>query len=383
VGTGPPKHSVLLPTRNGASILAGCIDSVLDQPYDELELVISDNASEDETPEILARYAADPRVRLLRQDEPLNVAANWNAALAASSGERVMLLGDDDLLLPGYFEGVDALVDEHGHPDVLMYDSYLYVYPGIDGTSVSHFTKSSFEALEGLDWGELPRADRHDIVRRLFAFEFCIPMGVQLLSIARAAIGRFPDGLYKPPFPDNYAAMGLLVSAERWVIAPERLVVVGMSPKSFGHASLSAADTEVASNYLGIDPRFEGMLPGSVIFNAHWEVLLALKQDFPALSDVELDRCAYVLFQAYIWYHQRRRGALSSRELVDRLRLLDAGDWLGLPRVVLKKFELAKVRRALDVRSDSADGTLGPRLVPVQDVSNIVEFASWLRTAAA
>ena len=79
-----PRYSVLLPTRNGASLLEGTLRSVLDQPSEDFELVVSDNASDDGTAEILAEAAADPRLRVLRQPRPLGVTDNWNAALGAA-----------------------------------------------------------------------------------------------------------------------------------------------------------------------------------------------------------------------------------------------------------------------------------------------------------
>jgi len=115
-----PRYSILLPTRNGASLLEGCLGSILSQPYQDFELVVSDNASDDATPQILARHAGDPRIVLLRQEESLGVTENWNRALAASTGERIGLIGDDDVLLPGYFERADALIQRHGDPDVLL-----------------------------------------------------------------------------------------------------------------------------------------------------------------------------------------------------------------------------------------------------------------------
>ena len=121
-----PRYSVLLPTRNGASLLEGTLRSVLDQPYEDFELVVSDNASDDGTPEILADAAADPRLRVLRQPRPLGVTDNWNAALAAAGGERIVLLGDDDLMLDGYFERADELLSAHGEPDVLLYNAYAF-----------------------------------------------------------------------------------------------------------------------------------------------------------------------------------------------------------------------------------------------------------------
>src|SRR5688572_20083702 len=97
------KFSVLLPTRNGGPYLENCIHSILGQGYDDLELIISDNANTDKTPEIIAQYAADPRVKILRLEEPISVTDNWNNALFSASGDYIMMMGDDDLLLPGYF----------------------------------------------------------------------------------------------------------------------------------------------------------------------------------------------------------------------------------------------------------------------------------------
>ena len=47
------KLSIVLPTRNGGELLEGCLRSILDQDYSDMELVVSDNASDDRTPDIL------------------------------------------------------------------------------------------------------------------------------------------------------------------------------------------------------------------------------------------------------------------------------------------------------------------------------------------
>ena len=160
-----PRYSVLLPTRNGAALLEGCLRSVLDQDYEDFELVVSDNASEDETPEILARYASDPRIRLLRQERALGVTDNWNAALSASSGERITLLGDDDALLPGYFQRADALVERHGDPDVLLYNGCAFAFPGFAGSKVSSYADPFFEIKPPVPSdGELSAALRQRII---------------------------------------------------------------------------------------------------------------------------------------------------------------------------------------------------------------------------
>src|SRR5262245_11409931 len=108
-----PRFSVLLPTRNGGRFLDACVRSVLADPRDDLELVVSDNANEDETIEVIARHAADPRLLAIRLDDPVGVTENWNAALDAAAGEYLLMIGDDDLLLPGYFDRVSAALDRY------------------------------------------------------------------------------------------------------------------------------------------------------------------------------------------------------------------------------------------------------------------------------
>lgn len=102
------RFSVLLPTRNGGRYLANCVDSVLDQDYDDFELVISDNANTDETPDIIKSFSDNRHVRAIHQKKPLSVVDNWTAAYESSQGKYIIMLGDDDLLLPGYFRHMEA-----------------------------------------------------------------------------------------------------------------------------------------------------------------------------------------------------------------------------------------------------------------------------------
>jgi len=97
--------SIGIPTYNRAAGLERAVASVLGQTHRELELVISDNASTDNTPELCAQLAAnDARVRFLRQPFNRGPTANFNAVLAQLQGEHVMLLADDDTLDRSFVE---------------------------------------------------------------------------------------------------------------------------------------------------------------------------------------------------------------------------------------------------------------------------------------
>lgn len=106
------KVSIGIPVRNGARYLAETIDSVLSQTYTDFELIISDNASSDQTSEICKNYAEnDSRVRYYRNDRNIGAAKNFNRAFALSSGEYFKWLSSDDTITARFLERSVELLD--------------------------------------------------------------------------------------------------------------------------------------------------------------------------------------------------------------------------------------------------------------------------------
>lgn len=94
-----PLVSVGIPTYNRAEKLARAVESVLRQTHRNLELVISDNASADETESLCEETCArDPRVRYLRSPVNRGPTVNFNTVFGEMRGEYVMALSDDDWL---------------------------------------------------------------------------------------------------------------------------------------------------------------------------------------------------------------------------------------------------------------------------------------------
>jgi glycosyltransferase involved in cell wall biosynthesis len=106
--------SVGLATYNGARFLPDTLDSLLGQTFHEFELIISDNASDDDTQEICLDYAdRDPRISYFRNDQNLGAPANFNRAFERSSSKYFMWASDHDLWDPKFMEeGVQALNSE-------------------------------------------------------------------------------------------------------------------------------------------------------------------------------------------------------------------------------------------------------------------------------
>lgn len=112
-----PRVTIGLPVYNGERYVAQAIDSLLRQTYDDFELVISDNASDDGTEAICRSYAAqDRRIRYVRWEKNHGAAWNHNQVFRLARGEYFKWAADDDIHAPAFLEKcVDAL-DEF--PDV-------------------------------------------------------------------------------------------------------------------------------------------------------------------------------------------------------------------------------------------------------------------------
>ncbi len=100
-----PLVSIGIPVRNGAATLARAIASVQSQTIDDLEIIVSDNASPDDTAAIAeALAAADGRIRVLRQAHNLGATGNFMQVLRGARGTYFMFLGHDDWIEPTYLE---------------------------------------------------------------------------------------------------------------------------------------------------------------------------------------------------------------------------------------------------------------------------------------
>lgn len=133
--------SVAIPAYNHAAYIEACLASVCDQTYPELELVLIDDGSKDDTLEVARRFIEPRRARfrriVLERQENQGVSAASNAAIAACRGEWVHLLGSDDVLHPNKVERIQQAIAEWNcadlalvHADADMIDRYGHPIDG-------------------------------------------------------------------------------------------------------------------------------------------------------------------------------------------------------------------------------------------------------------
>ena len=130
-GPGPPGHeplvSVVLPTFNRAGLLGRAIQSVLDQTYRTLELLVVDDGSTDDTAAVVARIA-DDRLRYLSQPANRGQAAARNEGVRRARGEFVSFQDSDDVWLPDRLARLMAAFATAGPRIGVVYSDMLRVW---------------------------------------------------------------------------------------------------------------------------------------------------------------------------------------------------------------------------------------------------------------
>jgi glycosyltransferase involved in cell wall biosynthesis len=202
---GVPRVTVFIPTFNRAKLLPDAIRSVLEQTFDDLRLLISDNASEDETPEVVASFD-DSRIEYVRQPENLGLLGNQNWFLARVETEFGLILGDDDLLYPTLLERTVAELDRHAGAGVahaafdLIDEHGEVLLPGVDWTY-------------GLEHDCIESADEFMSESMRWSCRICASTAV----IRTAALP--PERMVEQDFPAIDFGLWLRIAAAGWEFA--------------------------------------------------------------------------------------------------------------------------------------------------------------------
>ena len=175
-----PRVSVIIPTYNRAEMLQRAVDSVVAQTFTDFELLIVDDCSADETPDVVAGLVnADARIRSFRHDHNRGLSATRNTGIGHAEGEYIAFLDDDDEFLPSKIESQVKALD-CADADVGM----VYVWLSHIGTN-GELVGASSRILEGYAFDEA----------LMLRFPACIGSTAMFRRSVFDAVGRFDETL--------------------------------------------------------------------------------------------------------------------------------------------------------------------------------------------
>jgi glycosyltransferase involved in cell wall biosynthesis len=145
--THSPAVTVCIPTYNRRELLAASLRSVLDQSFQDIEIIVSDNASTDDTADFV-RSLNDPRVRYDRLEENIGLFGNLSRCLHLGSGRYRVMLPDDDLMLPGNLAEKVRFLDQNPSAG-MVHSAFRYLDQNARPVGpASHWSRLDGDTLE-------------------------------------------------------------------------------------------------------------------------------------------------------------------------------------------------------------------------------------------
>jgi glycosyltransferase involved in cell wall biosynthesis len=297
-----PRYSIVVPTCDRGVLLQHTLRGILAIPRQDIEIVVSDNASTDETASIIEAVRHDPRVVAVRTDRRLPMPTHWDFAFAKASGDFVIMNGDDDGFSPNLFITLDSIIKSHD-PKLMTWHCGLYHHPDYhaEGTpNTLHFRAGHSGLALIID----PAPVIGDYARLDFDF---FPEGTRICL--RRDLGlevvRKTGRLFWPPYPDFSAPLMclLLCKPGEYIYVDALLGFGGRSKDSNGGSwTTKRATKDRAKSFFRefsdeeIYPFHEPKLP--FLYNGH-AAALSVAKHFYSQEVGDLHQDCFILFCSF------------------------------------------------------------------------------------
>jgi glycosyltransferase involved in cell wall biosynthesis len=295
-------------------LLKYAIYSVINQDYDNWEIIISDNYSEEKIFEYVASLK-DPRIKYFRTHAFIPVTENWNNALEKSSGDYVIMLGDDDCLMKGYFTTVIKLIKEFSPFDFLYTGGFMYAYPGVypnypEGFFQLFINATFFKSKRQAFWLNYP--ETASAIESSLNFKNHFAFNMQYALISRKFINLLSKNMpfFQSPYPDFYAMLAMMLNAKKILIYPFPIVTVGISKKSFGFYFVNNLETDgikfLNNSSLSriTDSLKSSLLPGSEHYSNWLFAMEQLKLNYKQQFHLKINYRRYRLLQTIVAFRK-------------------------------------------------------------------------------
>jgi Glycosyl transferase family 2 len=245
----PELITVLIPTRERADTLEYSLTTCINQIDDNLRILVSDNASQDNTRAVVETFRRrDKRVEYINPERRLGMSEHWEFALGHIHEGFVTVLGDDDGLFPDALQVIRSILETAPGTDAIGWPYSFYGYPSLLTPSKNHL---------GIAFGEQDEVRKsRDWLAKLTAFDifyFELPMiyhglvRTRILAEIRARSSR----LILSSVPDVYLAIAIAASIESYYRLSKSLTLAGTSRHSYGSAALTLGeDSPIVQSFL-------------------------------------------------------------------------------------------------------------------------------------
>lgn len=227
------RITVVIPTRERAITLRSALKTCIAQAYPDLEILVSDNYSQDDTRDVV-HAAQDSRIRYVNPGRRISMTANWEFALSKVRDGFVTVLGDDDGLLPNAIEDLAALLKDTCASAVAWMKAE-YCWPD---HPVAAFQQRLMLPMSNQLVEMCAARVKRDICRLWLPYNRAPSLYNSLVSTKSIENARgYDNKLLRPYAPDIYSGIALLRAMDRYYYSTRSFSINGASSKSTGTTS--------------------------------------------------------------------------------------------------------------------------------------------------
>jgi glycosyltransferase involved in cell wall biosynthesis len=226
-----PLFTILIPTMDRAATVADTIRTCLSQEDESLRIIVSDNASVDNTEEVVKSFS-DVRLSYINPGRRLGMSEHWEFALAHVPDGYVTVLGDDDGFLPGAVSAARQMIEKYS-AKALGWQKAEYCWP-------DHIVPSFRNWLQVPLGTDIKRMKSLDVVRNVVGFRDsytklpCIYNSFISTDLIRSFKGKNNGIFFAGSNPDICSAFAIASEIEEFVFCWRPLSINGAGSKSNG-----------------------------------------------------------------------------------------------------------------------------------------------------
>jgi glycosyltransferase involved in cell wall biosynthesis len=267
------KISLIIPTRERAETLKFSIKTALNQNLKNYEVIVSDNFSNDSTKEVFDTFS-DSRLKYFNTGKRLSMTENFNFALSKAKGEYIIVIGDDDGVMPN---GIDKL-----HEFIFTHPSDLYIWPRHDYIWP---TDNTYPVLRRFSKNSIPikvnlRDKLAEMLKKGLLLNSLMPNTYHSATHRRIfdKIKNRTGKCYQTTNPDEFMLFTLPVFCEYFINIGEAITVDGHSPKS-----------NSGSTFIKSSKNEDTELKKFVTEQSNYKIHRNIPSDFPRVFSFVLD----------------------------------------------------------------------------------------------
>jgi glycosyltransferase involved in cell wall biosynthesis len=239
------KYTVIIPTRERVETLHHTLRTVVEQEYENLNIIVSDNFSQDNTKDVVTSFH-DARIRYINTGKRISMSENFEFGLNHVSNGFVMFIGDDDGLLPGAIQRVNNIVEETGMRAVTS-GIAQYVWPNHPNNrlrnTMSWSTRKNVEIRDSSEWMQ-----NFLSFKSLYTFDLPGMYGGFVHMDVVSSMKK--NGLFfRSQTPDAYSAFASAVGLNKYAFAHRPFVIHGASGRSNGASYFHKQDKSESEKF--------------------------------------------------------------------------------------------------------------------------------------